>query len=140
MMEYQNLSLHLTKEQLKTLVHELSRQHYLIFWGFNKGQMILHAYHPSASNQITFVRHKHTMELVSAKIVEEKVLACLNQTIQFSARARQNEFDHLLAAKEEQYKEIDYLLSKLYYYIQQGDEEKIAEIKAILTALSSDAS
>lgn len=140
MSEHKDLSLHLTKEQLKSVVHELAQQHYLIFWGFDRGTMILNVYHASANNQFKFVRHRDTMELIYAKIVDDDVLARLNRTIQFTAQAEQHKKKKAALSKEAHYKELDYYLKELHDYMKQGNLEKIAEIKAILASLTSGAS
>lgn len=140
MAEHKNLSLHLSKDQLKSIVHELAQQQYLIFWGFDRGKMILNVYHTKANNQFTFIRHKDTMELIHANILDEDVLVRLNQVIQFTALTEQNQKNNAALSKEMRYKELDYYLSELHEYLQQGNKEKIAEIKAILTLLSADIS
>ncbi|MET1029336.1 hypothetical protein [Domibacillus tundrae] len=140
MIEHKNLSLHLSKDQLKGIVHELAQQHYLIFWGFDRGTMILNVYHAAANNQFAFVRHRDTMELIYAKIVDDDVLTRLNRTIQFTTQAEQHEKKKAALSKEVHYKELDYYLSELHDYMKQGNKEKIAETKAILASLTSDAS
>ncbi|OLN21689.1 hypothetical protein BTO30_13360 [Domibacillus antri] len=140
MIEHKNLSLHVSKEQLKSMVHEMAQQHYLIFWGFDQGTMILNVYHAKANNQFAFIRHKNTMEMIYAKIIDEDILLLLNRDIQFELRTEQNHKKTMMLTKEMQYKEIDYYLSLLHDYMEQGDEQKIAETKAILKALQSDAS
>ncbi|WP_046176173.1 hypothetical protein [Domibacillus indicus] len=140
MIEHKNLSLHLSKEQLKSIVHELAQQHYLIFWGFDRGTMILNVYHAAANNQFSFIRHRSTMELIYAKIVDEDVLDRLNRSIQFTALAEQHEKRKAALSKEIHYQTLDYYLSELHEYIKQGNTEKIEETKAILASLTSDAS
>lgn len=140
MAEHKNLSLHLSKEQLKNIVHELAQQHYLIFWGFDRGRMILNVYHAAANNQFSFVRHRDTMELVYANIVDGDVLDRFNRVIQLSARADHIQKQEKALFKQVRYKELDYYLSVLHEYIRQENKEKIAETKAILASLSSDAS
>ena len=138
--EHKNLSLHLSKEQLKNIVHELAQQHYLIFWGFDRGRMILNVYHAAANNQFSFVRHRDTMELVYANIVDGDVLDRFNKAIQFSARAEHTQKQEKALFEKVRYKELDYYLSVLHEYMRQENKEKIAETKAILASLSSDAS
>lgn len=138
--EHKNLSLHLSREQLKNIVHELAQQHYLIFWGFDRGRMILNVYHTAANNQFSFVRHRNTMELVYANIVDGDVLDRFNKAIQFSARAEHVQKQEKALFEKVRYKELDYYLSVLHEYMRQENKEKIAETKAILASLSSDAS
>lgn len=140
MIEHKNLSLHMSKEQLKSIVHELAQQHYLIFWGFDRGTMILNVYHAAANNQFAFRRHRDSMELIYAKIVDEDVLIRLNKAIQFTTRTEQHEKNKQARSREVRYQELDYYLSELHDYIQQGNTDKIAETKAILSSLTSDAS
>ncbi|OMP66958.1 hypothetical protein [Domibacillus epiphyticus] len=140
MIEHKNLSLHVSKEQLKSMVHEMSQKHYLIFWGFDRGTMILNVYHAKANNQFTFIRHKDTMEMIYAKVIDEDILLLLNSTIRFASRTQENKTKTVMLTKEMQYKEIDYFLSVLHEYMEERNEQKIAETKAILKELTSNAS
>ena len=140
MIEYKNLSLHLSKDQLKSIVHEMAQQHYLIFWGFDRGTMILNVYHAAANNQFAFVRHRDTMELIYAKIIDDDILTRLNKSIQFTARTEQHKKKKAVLSKEVRYQELDYYLCELHDYLKEGNAEKIAETKAVLASLTSDVS
>jgi hypothetical protein len=140
MVEHKNLSLHISKEQLHSIVNDMTQLHYLIFWGFDRGKMILHIYHASANNQLVFIRHRQSMELVYVKIIDDDVLSVLDRSIQFARRAEESSKQAVLKDKEVQYKEIDYYLSALYEYVENGDIQKVEETKAILKELRNDVS
>ncbi|WP_050182028.1 hypothetical protein [Domibacillus robiginosus] len=139
MIEHKNLSLHLSKEQLKRMVHELAAQHYLIFWGFDRGTMILNVYQAAANNQFTFIRHRDTMELIYAKIADRNVLAHVNESIPFSAWIDRLQREREAVTKRMRYRELDYYLGVLHDYMLEENKEKMAETKAILASLTSDA-
>lgn len=140
MIEYENLSLHISKEQLRSIVNDMSLQDYFIFWGFDRGKMILNVYHADSSNELTFIRHRHSMELTYAKIRDADVMEILERSIQFKQRAEENYKQAAIRQKKKKYQEIDYYLSELHEYMNQGNEQKIKETKALLKQLLSDAS
>jgi hypothetical protein len=135
MIEHKNLSLHISRDQLHSIVNDMAQLHYLIFWGFDRGKMILHIYHASANNQLVFIRHRQSMELIYVKIIDDDVLSVLERSIQFARRAEESNKQAGLKDKEVQYKEIDYYLSALHKYMEKDDTQKVEETKAILKEL-----
>ncbi|WP_100408069.1 hypothetical protein [Bacillus solitudinis] len=135
--KYDSLSFHVTKKQLNRIIQDVYKEKFAIFWGFDRGKMILNIYNEKMNNKLMFIRKKGFLELILAEIQSEQVIDILDQSIQFSYYIQTKEFSLKQIKKEEQYNEIDYYLIQLHRYMQVGNQQKITETKKVLQHLVS---
>ncbi|KHF37952.1 hypothetical protein [Halalkalibacter okhensis] len=133
---YNDLSIYVPKNQLDKLITGVLQDKYRIFWGFNKGRMILNIYNSEVNNKLTFIRHKGFLELVEAKVKSPNVLKVLDNDIDFTVKAAsQNNLD-VRRNKETVYNEIDHFLIELLYFKKIGDVQSMHNIKDKLAELT----
>ncbi|WP_368504406.1 hypothetical protein AB3N04_01575 [Alkalihalophilus sp. As8PL] len=133
--QFDNLSIQVKKNQLNEIVQEVNELKYGVFWGFDRGKMILTIHNTEIKNLLTFVRHKRYMELVSVHILSKEIIDVLNKVIDYTSHVTILKEREAQTKKSVQYHEIDYYLCELHEYILQGDKSKITETKAILKNL-----
>ncbi|ERN54289.1 hypothetical protein M3689_03120 [Alkalihalophilus marmarensis] len=133
--QFNNLSIQVKKSQLNDIVQEVNERSYGVFWGFDRGKMILTIHNTDLKNKLTFVRHKRYMELISVDILSVEVLDILDRVIDYTKQVKELKEREVRTKKVVQYHEIDYYLSELHEYLVQGDRSKVNETKAILKNL-----
>lgn len=135
--QYEKLSIQVPKERLNNIINDLFGLNYSIFWGFDRGRMILNIYYQDENNKLTFIRHKKFLELIQIKVVNKNVLNILDNSIQLLNIIKNKEKQELETSNHKKYNEIDYYLMELHESIQLGDTQKINKTKAILQKLVS---
>ncbi|WP_088105383.1 hypothetical protein [Halalkalibacter urbisdiaboli] len=134
---YDSLSIDVKKQQINDIVKQVFKLDFAIFWGFDRGKMILNIYNDKMNNKLMFIRRKGHLELIWAKFSCEKIIDVLENVIHINTiRNEQQKFNNI-AAKELQYQQIDYYLTELHYYMEKNNQVKINETKGILKNLLS---
>ncbi|MDT8859918.1 hypothetical protein N0O92_06710 [Alkalihalobacillus sp. MEB130] len=133
---YDDLSIYVPKNQLDKLINGVLQDKYRIFWGFNKGKMILNIYNSEVNNKLTFKRHKGFLELVEARLKSPYVLKVLDEDIDFSVKATLKHNEDVKRNKKVIYSEIDYFLLELLHFKKMGDEQSVQNIKDRLAELT----
>ncbi|ARK30404.1 hypothetical protein [Halalkalibacter krulwichiae] len=134
---YNDLSIHVPKKQLDKLISGVLENKYRIFWGFNKGKMILNIYNSEVNNKLIFKRHKGYLELIEAKLKSANVLKVLDNDIDFTIKAASKQID-VKRSNESVYREIDYFLIELSHFQKIGDLKAVENIKSKLRELSDE--
>ncbi|WP_332693092.1 hypothetical protein [Halalkalibacter lacteus] len=132
---YDDISICVPKNQLDKLINGVLRNKYRIFWGFNKGKMILNIYNSEVNNKLIFIRHKGFLELVEAKLKSPNVLKVLDSDIDFTVKVASKN-NEIKRNREAVYCEIDHFLIELAYYLKIEDEKSINNIKDKLAELT----
>ncbi|MCM3713502.1 hypothetical protein M3212_11045 [Alkalihalobacillus oceani] len=132
---HEDLSLAITRKELKGIVQACLNQQFQIFWGFHKGTMILHIYNSEERNLLTFRRHKHYLELLRAQIISFPVLQVLDFSIQFTLKTRKRLEQKRKRTAREIYQEIDYYLMVLHEELTTNNQMSVQEIKHKLEEL-----
>ncbi|MFC0559988.1 hypothetical protein [Halalkalibacter alkalisediminis] len=135
---YDDLSINVPKNQLDKLINGVLQNKYRIFWGFNKGKMILNIYNNEVNNKLIFKRHKGYLELIEAKLKSDKVLSVLDKDIDFTVKIASKSTEEIKRGAEVVYREIDYFLIELSYFISLNDEHSINTIKDKLKKLTEE--
>ncbi|MCL7746005.1 hypothetical protein [Halalkalibacter alkaliphilus] len=133
---YDDLSIYVPKNQLDKLINGVLQDKYRIFWGFNKGRMILNIYNSEVNNKLIFKRHKGFLELVEAKLKSPNVLKLLDNDIDFTMKAASKNSSNVKRNKETVYNEIDHFLIELSYFKKIGDDQSVNNIKDKLAELT----
>ncbi|MFC0470198.1 hypothetical protein ACFFHM_06575 [Halalkalibacter kiskunsagensis] len=132
---YDDLSICVPKNQLDKLINGVLQNKYRIFWGFNKGKMILNIYNSEVNNKLVFIRHKGFLELVEAKLKSPNVLKVLDNDIDFTVKVASKN-NEIKRNREAVYSEIDHYLIELTYYLKIADVNSINNIKDKLAELT----
>jgi hypothetical protein len=132
---YDDLSICVPKNQLDKLIDGVLQNKYRIFWGFNKGKMILNIYNSEVNNKLTFIRHKGFLELIEAKLTSPNVLKVLDNDIDFTFKVASKN-NEIKRNKEAVYCEIDHFLIELSYYLKVKDNKSVNNIKDKLAELT----
>ncbi|WP_273716732.1 hypothetical protein [Alkalihalobacillus pseudalcaliphilus] len=130
---YNDFSVHMSKEQLNQMVYEVMSDNYRIFWGFNEGKMILNIYNKEVNNKLTFIKRTGSMELIDVDVKSTTVEKALKKTTKDVAK-------HALKKKIKRERqvveaEIDLELERLQWYLNQSDSVYVFNIKATLKEL-----
>ncbi len=133
--DYNDLSVAVTKSQLNTMVNSVLKRHYKIFWGFNKGKMILNIYDTNVINKLTFIRRKGFLELINAQLTSQFVIHTLDSCIDFTSKMNSNDDMTIERSKNTIYQEIDYYLLKLHEQKKMNHRDNVEKIKLKLGEL-----
>ncbi|WP_078553436.1 hypothetical protein [Bacillus alkalicellulosilyticus] len=134
---HDNLSIHVSKEQLNMVIKDVLGE-YRIFWGFNKGRMILNIYNSEVNNKLMFKRHKGYLELIRVEVTCEEVVGTLDKSFNFTEEMKREKIEETRNREKTLYEKIDDYLLALHDAQQFGDKESITEIKRQLTKLTQD--
>ncbi|WP_227936283.1 hypothetical protein [Alkalihalobacillus deserti] len=135
---YDDLSIYVPKNQLDKLINGVLQNKYRIFWGFNKGKMILNIYNNEVNNKLIFKRHKGYLELIEAKLKSDKVLSVLDQDIDFTFKVATKSNEDIKRGADAVYREIDYFLIELSHFKNINDKNSIDNIKEKLKKLTEE--
>ncbi|WP_100372796.1 hypothetical protein [Bacillus sp. FJAT-45037] len=133
--KFNNLTIRVRKNQLNELVQEVNELQYGVFWGFDRGKMILTIYKNNEKNSLTFVRHKRYMELICVDLSSTEIIEILDRILNYSSSVQVLREQEEKMRQSVQYHEIDYYLTELHDYLVQGDTMRVSETKAILVDL-----
>ncbi|WP_209122676.1 hypothetical protein [Alkalihalobacillus sp. BA299] len=136
--QYSDLSIKLDKQQLDRLIKGVLSMNYSIFWGFDRGKMILNIYSAEANHKLTMVKHKHFLELVEVDIKSEKMLQNLDQWVFISQEIKRKEQGDRMRKEQDIYNRIDQYLMDMSDYMKNGDEKTVEHIKAKLVELNQE--
>jgi hypothetical protein len=135
---YDDLSIYVPRNQLDKLINGVLQNKYRIFWGFNKGNMILNIYNSEVNNKLIFKRHKGYLELIEAKLKSENVLQILDNDIDFTFKVSSKKNEKIKRGVEVVYREINYFLIELSHFKKLGDEKAVENIKGKLQELTEE--
>ncbi|KYG25549.1 hypothetical protein [Alkalihalobacillus trypoxylicola] len=129
---FNDFTVHMSKEQLNEMVYDVMSNNYRIFWGFNDGKMILNIYNKHVNNKLIFVKNHGILELIDMDLNSIHVEKALLKSADGLLLTKAN---HPFKNKTELLNEIDLQLERLFWYQKQSDEPVIQEIKKKLAQI-----
>ncbi|OLO42480.1 hypothetical protein BTR23_00215 [Alkalihalophilus pseudofirmus] len=136
--QHSDLSIKLDKQQLDRLIKGVLSVNYSIFWGFDKGKMILNIYSAEANHKLTMIKHKQFLELIEVDIKTDKMLQTLDQWVSISSEIKRKQQEDKKRRSQEIYRRIDQYLIELNDFMKSGDERTVEIIKSKLTELNKE--
>ncbi|WP_413380690.1 hypothetical protein [Alkalihalobacillus sp. 1P02AB] len=132
---FNDFSVHMSKEQLNQMVYEVMSDNYRIFWGFNEGKMILNIYNKEVNNKLTFIKRSGSMELIDVDLKSSTVEKALKKSTKDATKKAIKKKAKKDRPKMDIQTDIDNELGRLHWYIQQGERLKVKKVKRLLAEL-----
>ncbi|WP_216829153.1 hypothetical protein [Alkalihalobacterium elongatum] len=133
-----DLSIKLDKQQLDRLIKGVLSVNYSIFWGFDRGKMILNIYSAEGNHKLTMIKHKSFLEIIEVDIKTEKMLQIIDQWVPLRVEINKKKLEDRRRKEQEIYRRIDKYLLELSDYLKSGDEKTVEEIKSKLAELNKE--